>query len=684
MVGPAGPQFYVGTMVSRLFVGHAQPFRGLLVGYDYVTPDRHVSGGWLAILAFEDGDEMHASDRELHEAHVSDPTSVVVGAETVALRARRLHPRSDWTEEAEPGAEAGPGVVMLTDRWGLLWRPVVIVRGFMGVQFVKCPVSGALAVLPSTALRPFSDVLVGAPVVGAALPRTVSPPLASRVSLWRCNQGTPAERVAADASPAISGGPLLPSRPGAHHDRIYAWSTCHACAQTVTPMMFPLLCRGSTCPVTRERFPLAGHPLYAFWCRDCLQHDPNIAHGERDDVLSVPRHADFAGTFRCPVCVASNLRGRPVALASAPDRTLTELARRAMLDQWHGSLEAASYSTYASMWRRVDIFEAESGLLVLQPSPSDPPVRPDNMALMLEWMYTKSVGRCGGAAKLGILDRTRSAIAHVADARGVPNPGASLVVRNAMKGIKKRIGVAVDRVEPFRLNLLLRLLVHVSAQPQTFQRSRLICAIIVSIFAFLRGHEATRLRWRHISIRAGDMPTILFRLLWCKQDVYQVGCDVVVCCVTKAGLDIAGHIRAYRAVYVTTFGAAHPDDLVFPSTRADGSRCMWPTSDYLSDLRAVLSEMQALNEPLLRGVSIMAFTLKSAKRGGSCEATDANSDINACLVHGWISRRSTHNLKNRCMAETYTDLENAEKHPARRYAVTFLMGTPRASLGFSG
>ena len=70
--------------------------------------------------------------------------------------------------------------------------------------------------------------------------------------------------------------------------------------------------------------------------------------------------------------------------------------------------------------------------------------------------------------------------------------------------------------------------------------------------------------------------------------------------------------------------------------------------------------------------------------GNACEATDANSDINACLVHGWISRRSTHNLKNRCMAETYTDLENAEKHPARRYAVTFLMGTPRASLGFSG
>ena len=81
-----------------MFVGHAQPFRGLLVGYDYVTPDRHVSGGWLAILAFEDGDEMHASDRELHEARVSDPTSVVVGAAAVALRARRLHPRSDWTE----------------------------------------------------------------------------------------------------------------------------------------------------------------------------------------------------------------------------------------------------------------------------------------------------------------------------------------------------------------------------------------------------------------------------------------------------------------------------------------------------------------------------------------------------------------------------------------------------------
>ena len=273
-------------------------------------------------------------------------------------------------------------------------------------------------------------------------------------------------------------------------------------------------------------------------------------------------------------------------------------------------------------------------------------------------------------------------IAHVAAARGVLNPGASLVVRNALKEIKKRIGVAVDRVEPFRLNLLLRLVVHdVAAQTPSFQRSRLVCAIIVSIFALLRGHEATRLRWRHISVRAGDMPTILFRLLWCKQDVYQVGCDVVGCCVTKAGLDIAGYIRAYKAVYVSTFGAAHPDDLVFSSTHADDTRCVWPTGNFLIDLRAVLSEMQALNEPLLRGVSVLAFTLKSAKRGGSCKATDANSDINACLVHGWISRRSTQNLKNRCMAETYTDLEDAEKHPARRYAVTFLMGTPRAYLG---
>ena len=670
-------------MVSRLFEGWANPFRGMLVGYEFVEPSAQMTGGWLSVIAFEDGDEMHASDDELAAAALADPASMACGAAAAAMRRHPWHPYGgDWTEEAEGGVECAPGVIMLTSAWGSVMRPIVLIRGVLGVQFVKCPVSGELAVLPTSSLRPFSDEDVGAPVVPLCVPSAPAPPApAWAVNSWRCNQGSARQREVAAASLSLSLDPLGSRPRGSHHDHIRDWSTCYACSAPVTSSMFPLLCRGANCPVTGTRLPLAGHSLYAFWCRDCLQHDSTVARGEREELVEVPRHADFAGTFRCPVCVGSNLLGRPLALAVPADRTFTELTRRSILDQWHGSLEAASYSGYAGSMHRVRLFEKQSNLLVLQYAPSDPPVRADNMALMLEWLYAKTVGRCGGHAKVGLLDRTKSAIAHVAAARGVPNPGSALVVRNTIKGIKKRIGLAVDRVEPFRLNLLLRLLVYVAGQPPSFHQSRLVLAIIVSIFAFLRGHECIRLRWRHITVRGGDKPTILFRLLWCKQDVYQVGCDVIVCCVTKAGLDIAGYLLAYKALYVETFGSAHPDDLVFPSTRADGARCVWTTGDFLVDLRAILSAMQALNEPLLRGLSVLDFTLKSAKRGGSCEATDANSDVNACLVHGWVSRRTVTNLKGRCMAETYTDIEDAARHPARRYAVTFLMGTPRSYLG---
>ena len=670
-------------MVVRQFQGVARPFRGMVVAHQFVQPSVTGTGGWLNLIVFEDGDEAHESDDEIAAAAAADSSSFAVGRDAVRLRDNAWHPHDgEWTEEADPDADLTPGALMLATEWGPLFRPVIVLARVAGMVFIKCPDTGQLHVVTPEGLAPFSDENIGAPlaapVVDARAPALATLPPCP-VDAWRCNQGSLDDD--AHQGPQVLWGPH-PRRPrGSHHDELFGWSECMGCRCKVRPSMYPLVCRGAQCPVTRGRMPLSAHNLKAWWCRPCLQHSPDIAHGEREDILTVPPHVDFAGEFRCPPCVATNMAGRQLALCGQRDRSLTELARRSILDGMHGGLEASGYTKYAGVMSRLTEFERQSGCCVLQSAPTDPPRAPTAMCWFLEWLYSKTVGRCGGKAKVGVIDQARAAVSFVAAARGVPNPGGSEQVKRVVRGIKKRIGLAVERVEPFRLALLLRLLLRASSQPPSFEQHRLLVAIVLSIFAFLRGHETIRLRWRHISVRGGRYPVIELRLLWCKQDVFQVGCIVIICCITKAGLDIQGLLEVYRGLYVAKFGAADPDDLVFPAAREGGLRGLWTTGEFLGAMRAALSDLKAQNEPLLRGRDVRDFTLKSCKRGGSCEATDANPDVNACFVHGWMSRRSIENLKKRCIAETYTDIEDASRHLARRYAVTYLMGSLRESLG---
>ena len=71
---------------------------------------------------------------------------------------------------------------------------------------------------------------------------------------------------------------------------------------------------------------------------------------------------------------------------------------------------------------------------------------------------------------------------------------------------------------------------------------------------------------------------------------------MIVCAKTKAGLDIAGYIEAYRASYIAQFDAANPDDLVFPVPSPAGRR-LWSSGEFLGAFRGVLSEMKTAAEP---------------------------------------------------------------------------------------
>ena len=657
----------MGTCVVMRFCDPPMPYRGVVVGH---------SDGLNRIL-FEDDDCAVWSTRYIQ----THPDFVSIHEDTVARAAafdepwhlvpdwfHDYDPRSDGVELVTAAAlELGPGSLTLYCDPSGRSRPALILTVFplAGTHTAWCkdPSNGVMFFAwPAGGLRTYRPEDLNAPwVVRDSPPVLASAPASLVGAALATHQHALRGRLRA---------PPFPRRPpGAHHG---AKMACHACHSALRPADFPLRCLGSHEPGAHV---VGCHQLPRYYCLECLSHDgTHVTLGPRgQDVARPCHHADWAG-WQCPDCTFFDAFGR-LPVASERDAVSRTCGLRAATDACFARA-ASSTSNYASVWARLLIIEERLGVPLIQRKPTDPPIPPSRMRILLEYYEEALTPTVGNGPKAGALSLVATVLGHVASLWSVPNPMASEYALRVLRGMRVRLGCVVQRAKPFTVALLKQFLAYMTTLPDTIENLTLSVIAIVSVFGFLRISEALRLRRRHYShfprIR---FPHIMLELEFCKQDAFAVGSQVLISDAPLCGIPIAAYVDRLLTRLAALRGAPiGPASLLFtlPSGRAISS------SWVLSHMRTHLTAMQTAGEPLLANVDVVKdFTTKSFKRGGAASATAATTDIAAVQVHGWVTRRGVENLKRRNIVETYTDIEDALQSIERRHRVTHHMGVDR-------